>query len=444
MPFTLNEEEYKTNIRGRKKITVPTHEWITIEFEDVNGYIIKKPKKGLKNFKVVSGKNKVIKGIYEKISKDTSQFIKADGDKLVLGSEDIHLRGINFVNFYYEPTAGLILKSFHHNEKDFEKLTKMGMNVIRFAMSYKVFEGDKKPFVYKKTGFDWLDKNISWARKHGVYLILDMHVPQGGFQGGGPEAPNLWLKQQNQDRLKALWTEIAKRYKDEPMIAAYDLLNEPTPTKNPRKWKTFANELINNIRAVDDNHLIIVEEALDAIDSKANLFGFERNDGRFVFDDNNIMYELHFYEPDFYTHQLLPNFDDEAGSSQPDGGKYPDSSVTITDEDDEKFTFEKQFLKIKLLKAISFWKSKKVPINIGEFGTNKYTFGNGKSGVVYVKDLLDIMNKQNLNYQYFSYREDEFALLDAPSYEHLPSNIRNKENTGLINLFSDILGTVHK
>jgi endoglucanase len=91
--------------------------------------------------------------------------------------------------------------------------------------------------------------------------MLDMHAPQGGFQGPGYEG-NFWTSSDKQDRMKALWVAIAERYKDEPVIAAYDIFNEPDPN-NQQQWVDFAQELIDTIRVVDDKRLFIVEQSMN-------------------------------------------------------------------------------------------------------------------------------------------------------------------------------------
>ncbi|MFQ5342337.1 MAG: cellulase family glycosylhydrolase [Anaerolineae bacterium] len=195
---------------------------------------------------------------------------------------------------------------------DYQQVADMGMNVIRFNLSYAIFEDDDSPYVYKQEGWHWLDQNIEWARKHGVYLIIDMHVPQGGYQGGGDEGFPLWDDVENQNRLKALWRAIAERYKDESIIAAWDLINEPTPSESQAQWETLAQVLIDEIRTVDQNHLVIVESTC-----------CEGDPSLFLVEDENVMYDFHFYGPDEYTHQY--NY----YTGQGDGGAYPDPAVAV-------------------------------------------------------------------------------------------------------------------
>lgn len=200
------------------------------------------------------------------------------------------------------------------------------MNVIRFYLNYQTFESDEQPYVYKQAGWDWLEDNIRWAKKHGIYLILNMHVPQGGFQSQC-KGEALWEDTRNQDRLVALWKEIAQRYQNQPQIAGYDLLNEPTPKNSIEEWSILAQRLIDNVRLVDQNHLIIAEKALAL---GCDYTYRDANDNYPQITERNLMYTVHMYQPWEYTHQL------QDWANPNDGGKYPDEQV-ITLPSDTKY-----------------------------------------------------------------------------------------------------------
>lgn len=65
-----------------------------------------------------------------------------------------------------------------------------------------------------------------------------------------------------------IWSAIASRYKDNPCVAAYGLLNEPVlgfsaddHLDGTKYW--FYNEIYNTVRAIDQNHIVIFEEFND-------------------------------------------------------------------------------------------------------------------------------------------------------------------------------------
>lgn len=244
------------------------------------------------------------------------EFVRRQETRLVVGAEDrpLLLQGVCFGNqVWSNPSTP---PTTHHQEADFARVQAMGMNVVRFYLNYALFEDDRKPYVYKPEGWAWLDRNLRWAQQHGVYLILNMHVPQGGFQSTG-HGLALWENPENQRRLAALYQAIADHCRQDPTVAAYDLVNEPVVSQSPEQWRTLAVRLTEAIRRVDRNHLVIVERlngVTDRWQSDANL-------NFFLLDDANTAYTFHFYSPIEYTHQAT------SWTGLPEDGTYPDPLI---------------------------------------------------------------------------------------------------------------------
>ncbi|OJF75785.1 MAG: hypothetical protein BKP49_09990 [Treponema sp. CETP13] len=208
------------------------------------------------------------------------------------------IQGIAFGNNVWQNPS--LPVTTHHNERDYQRLNEMGFNSVRFYINYGLFESDSNPYQYKESGFLWIDKNIAWAKKYGIRLILNMHYPQGGYQSNG-NGSALWNDSTNQERLIALWKAIASRYANEPTILGYSLLNEPFLEHSFKEYELLLKGLVHEIRSVDPLHIIIIE--------KANALRWAWNDNEnknlnfVMIKDSNIMYEFHFYEPIEFTHQ---------------------------------------------------------------------------------------------------------------------------------------------
>ena len=246
-------------------------------------------------------------------------FIRRQGTQLVDGQGNpFTFEGIAFGNENWLGNPDPINND--HSAIDFQRVKDMGMNSVRFYLNYKWFESDRNPYEYKESGWRWLDKNIAWAKRNDISLVLNMHVPQGGYQSLG-NGDALWTKPENQNRLAALWKTIANRYKNETTIAGYGLVNEPIPRGSVKDWQTLAQKLANNIRQVDKNHLLFVESII-GIDSPAGVtYGGTVERNMIKINDPNTVYEFHFYSPYNFTYQNM----DWAKTG--DGGKYPDNTV---------------------------------------------------------------------------------------------------------------------
>ena len=267
--------------------------------------------------------------------------LRRSGAEIVDGAgQPVRLRGVAFGNEVWNHHA---LPVRHHGETDFERVRAMGMNAIRFYIYAGTLEDDAAPGVYKEAGWQWLDRNVAWARRHGIYLIFNMHVPPGGFQSMG-EGRALWEVPVNQDRLVSLWRAIAARYAREPLVAGYDLLNEPGVPQSKNQWQALANRIVKAIREVDPQHIVIVER----VNSVAKEWKNDADMNFFLVDDPNVVYTFHFYDPFDYTHQLA------GWAKMGEGGRYPDD-VRVAHSSDTKWINIATFDSPKLPPGDSPW-----------------------------------------------------------------------------------------
>ncbi len=73
-------------------------------------------------------------------------------------------------------------------EADIDMLKKSGFNSVRVPLHWKFFDSDNAD------GFRLLDRLVQWARKDGIYVILDLHCAPGGQTGTNiDEQPRLPL-----------------------------------------------------------------------------------------------------------------------------------------------------------------------------------------------------------------------------------------------------------
>jgi endoglucanase len=229
-------------------------------------------------------------------SPPSDHLLAVRGEQVVDGrGRPVVLRAVAFGNQVWNNVR---LPRRHHDETDYQRVAAMGMNAVRFYMNYRTFESDAAPGTYLDDGWQWLDDNIAWAKRHGVYLILNMHVPPGGFQSLGA-GKGLWDKPALQERFIHLWTAIARRYRGEPTIAGYDLLNEPVVTRDKQQWVDLATRTAAAVRAVDPDHMLFVER----LNSVGHEWHEDADRNFFTIPDPNVVYEFHFYEPFHFTHQ---------------------------------------------------------------------------------------------------------------------------------------------
>ena len=191
-------------------------------------------------------------------------------------------------------------KAFKDNyitREDIAYIKQTGMNSIRLPFHYKSFtDEDYLGLKSNQDGFARIDSVIKWCKEEGLYVILDMHDAPGGQTGDNIDDsygyPWLFESEESQQLFSEIWKKIANRYKDEPAILGYDLLNEPIATHFNNKEEINKHLVpvykkgIEAIRSVDKNHIIL-------------LGGAQWNSNFTMFDekaiDSKMMYTCHRY-----------------------------------------------------------------------------------------------------------------------------------------------------
>jgi len=267
-------------------------------------------------------------------------FLKADGQKIVNAKgENVLLRGMGLGGWMLQ--EGYMLKinkdgqqykirerieelmgakqtqefydlwlANHTRKIDVDSMKRWGFNSIRLPMHFNLYTlpSDKEPVKGQNTwlekGFALTDSLLKWCKANQMYLILDLHAAPGG-QGNDTNIsdrdaskPSLWESEADQQKTIALWAKLAERYKNEPWIGAYDIINEPNwGFTDPGKDKNGTQEKVNAplrklmvditkaIRAIDQKHMIIIE---------GNGWGNNYN-GILPLWDNNIAMSFHKY-----------------------------------------------------------------------------------------------------------------------------------------------------
>ena len=189
-------------------------------------------------------------------------------------------------------------KDNYVTRKDIKLIASTGANTIRLPFNYKLFtDEDYMGLTANQDGFQRVDSLVCWCRDNHLYLILDMHDAPGGQTGDNIDDsygyPWLFESEASQQKFCDVWRKIADRYKDEPVIMGYELLNEPIAPyfDNMKEMNTMLEPVykraVKAIREVDNNHVIL----LGGAQWNGNFDVF--SDWKF---DNKIMYTCHRYD----------------------------------------------------------------------------------------------------------------------------------------------------
>jgi len=169
-----------------------------------------------------------------------------------------------------EDGARKFWKTYRDNyitREDIRFIKQSGFNSVRVPFSYRLFISDTTVPRLEGPGYELLDRVVDWCRREGLYVILDMHAAPGGQTGDNIDDsfgyPFLFESSQSQELTVNLWRRIAARYRNDPVVIGYDLLNEPIAhyfdiaSLNP-KLEPLYRKIVAGIREVDRNHIIFL------------------------------------------------------------------------------------------------------------------------------------------------------------------------------------------
>ena len=190
-------------------------------------------------------------------------------------------------------------------ESDVEKeATEFGFNFVRYLIFWDAIEPEKD--VFDQAYIDRIEQRVNWYTSRGMYVMLDMHQDLYALQFGGDGAPNWacrtngaapislpggtpwWLKNIDpavinswinfwsytshkdlQDHYILAWQKIAERFKNNPYVIGYDLMNEPwggdllkvflTGEFERSQLTAFYKRVIPELRKIEPNKYIFFE-----------------------------------------------------------------------------------------------------------------------------------------------------------------------------------------
>ena len=417
------------------------------------------------------------------INEQEINFMRTSGNKILdeNGNEFI-IKAINVGSGGFEPDAWnwgnpvQYLDPYRKmTEDDYEEIAGMGFNAVRLCMDYKHFYFDawtwdnplptETTYVSYDPGVDavnawkYFDDNIQWAKKYGLKVIPNLHYPPGGYQSLG-EGTGFWEGDYIngvyheaayfQDLFIYFWVELASRYADEPAILGYGLLNEPVPTvriSEEMTWNDIIVEVakavarydeimvstVDSIRAVDPNHIIVIEKILMVKDLVTNKVYYPGDSGVLghlftVLPYKNILYEFHYY--------LSFNL------------QYVSQEPALIYTSSEHWPYYKSIIDSRL----AWSDTHNLPVFLGEYGTTRYTSAMDLTlysglpheslnlgGENFLNDVLGYIIEKGLNSAYYSWKEsnpDGFGLYEQYhwTWKGINAHTRAIPNTSFIDI----------
>ena len=279
------------------------------------------------------------------------------------------------------PFRGVMSPTDDMCEGDFRTLHSWGATVVRQQLANCPSEALTDIASYLK----WVHKRLDTledtilplAEKYGILVVLDLHNTIGGRVDGYADFA-LFEDDAYYETWIDLWREIATRFRGDRRIYGYDLCNEPNQTAgHKRNYWQIQQSAAEAIREIDPDVTIVMEaNAADAPDAFYYLSPLSMD---------NVIYQVHMYEPGTYTHQGLDG--NPVGQAYP--GTLPNGNA-----------FNKDWLYAQLAPVRAFQTNHNARILVGEFSAVCWA----PDAEAYLKDLTDIYDEYGWDWCYMAFR----------------------------------------
>ena len=281
------------------------------------------------------------------------------------------------------PLRGVMSPGGNMTEDDFRTLHEWGATLLRFQMvrDWHAVNGNQDLNEYDR----WLESRLDHfdtvvlplAQKYGIMVVLDLHVPPGG-RDAGMEA-NMFYDEGIAAHFVELWRRIAMRFKGRGGIYGYDLINEPCQRRETPAgcdWWNLQRRAAEAIRSEDPDTPILVESnQWDSPEAYRYMSPLTLT---------NILYEVHMYAPDDFTHQRV------LGTRL----------WTVSYPNDEK-GWNRVYLAEMLKPVRDFQLKHGARIYVGEFSAICWAPGAEN----FLRDCIDLFEKYGWDWTYHAFRE---------------------------------------
>ena len=190
-------------------------------------------------------------------------------------------RGVNVIGydpFWRDGAQG------NYKEEHFAKIKAAGFSTVRVVLfAFRALDAQNRLDPKWLNRLDWV---VATARKHGLNVIIDEH----DFDDCSKDVAACMPK------LKAVWSQLAERYRNEPNSVVFELLNEPHGQFDAAKWNASFPQVLAIMRKTNPTRNVIVGGVRwNSRDTLKDLV--------LPAADKHLIATFHYYDPFPFTHQ---------------------------------------------------------------------------------------------------------------------------------------------
>ena len=207
---------------------------------------------------------------------------------------DGYIKGVNLGGWLSQGSLEVPHLDSFIKEEDIKKIKEIGCDHLRLPVDFENIY-DEKNMCDNMIGYKYIDLCISWCKKYNLNVVLDLHKAPGYVFDDFEYSNGFFTNEKLMNLFLDIWDRLSKRYSKYSDMMMFEMLNEVTSFDVINEWNDLALRCIKTIRK-------------NAKDVKILFGGVGYSSVKAVKYlpkpyDENIVYNVHCYEPMAFSHQ---------------------------------------------------------------------------------------------------------------------------------------------